>query len=45
MKYAFVNCNILNGKKDMVVESRKCILVDDGKITDIVAAGGADLSG
>ena len=45
MKYAFVNCNILNGKKDMVVESGKYILVDDGKITDIVAAGGADLSG
>ena len=35
MKYAFVNCNILNGKNDMVVESGKCILVDDGKITGV----------
>lgn len=36
MNYAFINGKILDGTKDMQVQSGLCILVQDGIITDIV---------
>ena len=36
MKYAFINGKILDGNKDMQVQQGLSILVQDGKITDIV---------
>ncbi len=45
MKYALINCKLLNGKKDMTVEEGKSILVDGEKIVGITSAGEADLSG
>ena len=42
MNYAFINGKILDGTKDMQVQSGLYILVQDGIITDIVP-GTADL--
>ena len=36
MNYAFTNGKILNGTKDMQIQGGLCILVQEGKITDIV---------
>ena len=36
MNYAFTNGKILNGTKDMQIQTELCILVRDGKIYDIV---------
>ena len=36
MNYAFTNGKILNGTKDMQIQEGLCILVQEGKITDIV---------
>ncbi len=36
MNYAFPNGKILNGTKDMQIQEGLCILVQEGKITDIV---------
>mgnify|MGYP001459705620 CR=1 FL=1 len=36
MNYAFTNGKILDGTKDMQVQTGLCILVQDGTITDIV---------
>lgn len=36
MNYAFTNGKILDGTKDMQVQTGLCILVHDGTITDIV---------
>ena len=36
MNYAFTNGKILNGTKDMQIQTGLCILVRDGKIYDIV---------
>lgn len=36
MNYAFTNCKILDGTKDMQIQTGLSILVQDGKITDIV---------
>lgn len=36
MNYAFTNGKILNGTKDMQIQTWLCILVRDGKIYDIV---------
>ncbi len=36
MRYAFTNGKILDGNKDMQLQEGLCILVEDGKITDIV---------
>lgn len=36
MNYAFTNGKILDGTKDMQVQTDLCILVQDGTITDIV---------
>ena len=36
MKYALVNCKILNGKKDMTVIEGQSVLVNDGIIEGIV---------
>ena len=36
MNYAFTNGKILDGTKDMQVQTGFCILVQDGTITDIV---------
>ena len=44
MNYAFTNGKILNGTKDMQVQQGLCILVRNGKITDLVPDT-ADLSG
>ena len=44
MNYAFTNGKILDGTKDMQVQTGLCILVQDGTITDIVPDT-ADLSG
>ena len=44
MNYAFINGKILNGTKDMQVQQGLCILVRNGKITDLVPDT-ADLSG
>lgn len=35
MKYALINCNILNGKRDMELLKGLSIIVEDGKIVDI----------
>ena len=44
MNYAFTNGKILDGTKDMQVQTGLCILVQDGTITDIVPDT-ADLAG
>lgn len=44
MNYAFTNGKILDGTRDMHVQTGLCILVQDGTITDIVPDT-ADLSG
>ena len=44
MNYAFTNGKILDGTRDMQVQTGLCILVQDGTITDIVPDT-ADLSG
>ena len=44
MNYAFTNGKILNGTKDMQIQTGLCILVRDGKIYDIVKDT-ADLDG
>lgn len=44
MNYAFTKGKILDGTKDMQVQTGLCILVQDGTITDIVPDT-ADLSG
>ena len=44
MNYAFTNGKILDGTKDMQVQTGLCILVQDGTITDIVPDI-ADLAG
>ena len=44
MKYAFTNGKILDGSRDMQVQTGRCILVKNGKIHDIVPDT-ADLSG
>ena len=44
MKYAFTNGKILDGSRDMQVQTGLCILVKNGKIHDIVPDT-ADLSG
>ena len=44
MNYAFTNGKILNGTKDMQIQTGLCILVRDGKIYDI-AKDTADLDG
>ena len=44
MNYAFINGKILNGTKDMQIQQGLCILVQNGKITDI-APDTADLAG
>lgn len=36
MNYAFTNGKILNGTKDMQIQTGLCILVRDGKIYDII---------
>lgn len=36
MKYAYVNCHVLSGKKDMKAESGLCVLVDGEKITAVI---------
>lgn len=36
MNYAFTNGKILDGTRDMQVQTGLCILVQDGTITDIV---------
>ena len=38
MKYVFTNGKILNGTKDMQVQEGQTILVEDGKITEILPA-------
>ncbi len=38
MKYVFTKGKILNGKKDMQVQEGQTILVEDGKITEILPA-------
>ena len=43
MNYAFTNGKILDGTRDMQVQTGLCILVQDGTITDIVPDT-ADLS-
>lgn len=50
MNYAFTNGKILDGTKDMQVQTGLCILVQDGTITDIVPdtaelAGISDITG
>lgn len=37
MKYAFTNGKILDGSRDMQVQTGRCILVKNGKIHDIVS--------
>lgn len=44
MKYAFTNGKILDGSRDMQVQTGRCILVKNGKIHDIVSDT-TDLSG
>lgn len=44
MNYAFTNGKILDGSRDMQVQTDRCILVKNGKIHDIVPDT-ADLSG
>ena len=44
MNYAFTNGKILNGTKDMQIQTGLCILVRDGKIYDIIKDT-ADLDG
>lgn len=44
MNYAFTNGKILNGTKDMQIQTGLCILVRDGRIYDIVKDT-ADLDG
>lgn len=44
MNYAFTNGKILDGSRDMQVQTGRCILVKNGKIHDIVSDT-ADLSG
>ena len=44
MNYAFTNGQILNGTKDMQIQTGLCILVRDCKIYDI-AKDTADLDG
>ena len=41
MKYVFTNGKILNGTKDMQVQEGQVILVENGKITEILPAGEA----
>ena len=38
MKYVFTNGKILNGTKDMQVQEGQTILVEDGKIREILPA-------
>ena len=38
MKYVFTNGKILNGTKDMQVQEGQTLLVEDGKITEILPA-------
>ena len=45
MKYAIINCKILNGKKDMIVTENHCIIVDGEVISDIKTQNDAELSG
>ncbi len=45
MKYAIINCKILNGKKDMTVTENHCIIVDGEVISDIKTQNDAELSG
>ena len=44
MNYAFTNGKILDGSRDMQVQTGRCILVKNGKIHDIVSDT-TDLSG
>ena len=36
MNYAFTNGKILNGTKDMQIQEGLCILVQEGKMTDMI---------
>ena len=42
MKYVFTNGKILNGTREMQVQQGQVILVEDGKITEILPAEEAE---